>query len=838
MSSDSVFEARHALRRLARQPGFSVPVALTLALGIGATAAVFALVNAVLIRPLPYTEAGRLVEIGHAASRVDLPMTGVSVGTADYYRAHNRVFEDIGVYVEHVGTLTDRDQPERVRWAFATPSVFSVLRPAVTAGRLINPSDYEAGVVGVVHGALISHDLWVRRYGADPSLVGRTVELDRRALPVVGVLERGFHFPHPETDVWLAFGWPSSDAAKAGLGALWASAVARLKPGVSLAEARRDLQRLVHSLPDAFPDVTQAQLEAMGLCGAVVPLKDAIIGDVSVALLLLLATGGFLLLITWANAANLSLVRAEGLRHEVAVAQALGATDRHLGRRFLTEGVILAAVGGALGFVLASAAIRVHFGFAPDDIPRLREVGVDLTVVAVFFGLSLASAGLLAGVAFLSARRRPDLAGTLAGGGGRTTAGHRQQFVRSVLVTGQVAFALALLIGSALMAQSFWRLRHVRLGFDPDGAVAFRLPLPLPPSGTKNYYHATARIHQEVLERLRAIPGVAAAEAASTSGFPVTPVPSFYNVRLAAADRAADSSRDRPYAELSFATPGYFRAMGIPLLQGRTFRWEDTGRDGHGVILSASLARALFDRDDPIGRRVRWARPSRDPDYTIVGVAGDVPSDRIQDGPTKVLYFPNIYPPKADTITGVVHVYIPDDEFYVLRTHLPPMSLAPAIRRVIREVDPKLLTTQIGTLEALVDGSMARARLTMVLLLVAAATALGLAVTGIYGVLSYAVSRRTAELGVRIALGARPAAVVRMVVRQGALLTLAGIGLGVVGAVLLTRYLRALLYGVSPTDPVAFAAMAGLLLAVALAASYLPARRAAKVDPLAALRSE
>src|SRR6266566_2079015 len=791
MNSDSVFEARHALRRLARQPGFSVPVALTLALGIGATAAVFALVNGVLIRPLPYAEASRLVEVGHTASRVDLPMTGVSLGTADYYRAHNRVFEDIGVYVEHVGTLTDRDQPERVRYALATPSVYSVLRPAVTAGRLINPLDFEAGVVGVVHGALISHDLWVRRYGADPSLVGRTVELDRRPYPVVGVLERGFHFPHPETDVWLAFGWPSP--AKAGLGALWASAVARLKPGVSLGEARRDLQRLVHSLPDAFPDVTQAQLDAMGLRGAVVPLKDAIIGDVSVALLLLLATGGFLLLITWANAANLSLVRAEGLRHEVAVAQALGATDRNLGRRFLTEGVILATVGGALGFVLASAAIRVHFGFAPDDIPRLREVGVDLTVVAVIFGLSLSSAGLLAGVAFLSARRRADLAGTLAGAGGRTTAGHRQQVVRSVLVAGQVAFALALLIGSALMAQSFWRLRHVRLGFDPDGAVAFRLPLP-PPTGTKNYYHATARIHQEVLERLRAIPGVVAAEAASTSGFPVTPVPSFYNVRLTAADRGADSSRDRPYAELSFATPGYFRAMSIPLLQGRPFRWEDTGREG--------------------------------------------PSYRIQDGPTKVRYFPNIYPPKADTISGVVHSYIPDDEFYVLRTHLAPMSLAPAIRRVIREVDPKLLITQIGTLEALVDGSMARARLTMVLLLVAAATALGLAMTGIYGVLSYAVSRRTAELGVRIALGARPATVVRMVVRQGALLTLVGIGVGAVGAVVLTRYLRALLYEVSPTDPLAFAGMALLLSAVALAASYVPARRAARVDPMVALRHE
>src|SRR6266576_5628929 len=830
MSRDSLFGARHALRRLVRQPGFSLPVVLTLALGIGATTAVFAVVNGLLIRPLPYRDANRLVALGHFASRVELPMTGLSLGTADYYRAHNRAFEDIGVYVEQVGTLTDHDQPERVRWAFATPSVFTVLHPAVALGRLIRPGDYEPGVVGVVHGALISHELWVRRYGADPGLVGRTIELDRRTYAVIGVLEPGFHFPHPETDVWLPYGW--LPRTKAAVGYLGSSAVARLKPGVSLTEAQQDIQRLVQALPEAFPDVTPGQLEAMGLRGAVVPLKHAIIGDVDVALLLLLGAGAFLLLITWANAANLSLVRAEGLRHEVAVAQALGATDRNLGRRFLTEGAILATVGGALGFVLASAAIRVHFGFAPDDIPRLREVGVDLTVVAVILGLSLSSAGLLAGVAFLSARPRADLGGTLAGAGGRTTAGHRQQVVRSVLVAGQVAFALALLIGSALMAQSFWRLRHVRVGFDPDGAVAFRLPLP-PPTGTKNYYPATARIHQEVLERLRAIPGVVAVEAASTSGFPVTPVPSFYNVRLTAADQGADSSRARPYAELSFATPGYFRAMSIPLLQGRTFRWEDTGREGHGVILSASLARALFDREDPIGRRVRWARQSTDPAYTVVGVAGDVPSDRIQDGPTKVLYFPNIYPPKADTITGVVHNYIPDDEFYVLRTHLAPMSLTSAIRRIVREVDPKLLVTQLGTLQGLVDTSMARARITMMLLLVAAATALSLGVIGIYGVLSYAVSQRAAELGVRIALGASPATVIRMVVSKGALLTLAGIGVGSVAAFALTRYLRTLLYEVSPTDPMAFVAMATLLFAVALAASYVPARRAAKLDPLA-----
>lgn len=328
-------------------------------------------------------------------------------------------------------------------------------------------------------------------------------------------------------------------------------------------------------------------------------------------------------------------------------------------------------------------------------------------------------------------------------------------------------------------------------------------------------------------------------EAASTSAFPLTPVPSYYNFGMAVADRAAsEPAGGWPYGLLSFATPGYFRTMGIPLVRGRTFRPEDTGREGHGVILSASLAEALFGAEDPIGRLVRWARRSTDPDYTVVGVAGDVPSETLRDGPTKVFYFPNLYPPAADTITGVVHDFIPDNEFYVIRTRLPAASMVPVIQRVVREVDPKLGITQPGTLEKLVAGDMARTRLTMLLLIVASATALALGVIGIYGVLSYAVSRRINELGVRIALGQSPAGVVRMVLRQGATLAAAGIVAGLLAAFALTRYLRNLLYEVSPADPAAFASMAALLFAIAAAASYLPARRAGRIDPVRALRAD
>jgi predicted permease len=824
---DVASDLRWAVRRLTREPGYTVPAVMTLALGIGVTAAVFGLVNAVLIRPLPYPEADRLVVIRHAASRMDLPMNGVSPGIANYYRAHNRVFEDIGVYVEHPRTLTDLSEPEQVRSALVTPGLVTVMRPAFA----LPPA------AGGIDGVCISHALWVRRYGADPGIVGRTIRIGDTRRGVSCVLARGFQFPHPDTDVWDA--WHSAERAentsRASLRFLAYGGIARLRPATSLEEAERDLERLVRALPEAFPDVTTRQLEEMGLRAVVLPLKEAIIGDVRIALLLLLSAAAFLLLITWANATNLTLVRAERMRREVAVARALGASDGHLARRFLSESLCLGALGAALGLALATVAIDLRFGYAPDEIPRLREVAVDGAVLALTLGLSIASAGLLGVVALMSARG-PNLVSTLAAARSRVTASRREQSGRRLLVAGQVALALTLLIGSALMVRSFWRLKQIDLGFEPQGALTFRLPS-LPTEGP-NYYHNIARLHDDILRRLRALPGVGAAEAGNIAGFPLTPVPSFYKAPIAAADRAREPADDWPWALFSFATPGYFQAMGIPLVRGRSFRTEDTGRDGHGVILSASLAHALFGDEDPIGRRVRWARRNGEPDYMVVGVAGDVPSESIRDGPARVFYFPNLYPPKADTITGVVHIHIPQDEFYVVKTHLPPSAVVPPIQRAIREVDPTLVMTQVGTLDELVAASMARTRLTMLLLLVAAATALALGMIGIYGVLAYAVSQRTKEIGVRIALGASPDAVVRMVVHQGALLALAGIAVGVLAAWGLARYLRSLLYEVSPSDPVAFAAMTVLLFVVALAASYVPARRAGRIDPVQALKVE
>jgi len=832
---DLARDIRHGLRRLVREPGFSLPVVATVALGIGVMTAVFALVNAVLIRPLPYPDAGRLVQVGHAASGVELATTGLSHGTLAYYRDHNRAFDGIGAYVEHIYTLSDGGAPEQVRVALSSLGLLATLGVTPQLGRLPTAEDV---AIGERYAVLISHDLWVRRYGADPGVIGRTIELDRQPNVVLGVMPPGFHFPHPETQVWAAWDtdWVLREhGPSADVGDLYMAGVARLAPGVSVDQAQRDLDRLIRTLPDVYPDVTAERLERMGLRSVVVPLKTAVVGDVRVPLLLLAATGAFLLLITWANATSLSLARAERQRMEVAVERALGATSGRLARRFLSESILIAAAGGVLGLALASVAVRLRFGFDAEQIPRLGEVGMDGAALAFAVGLTLATAVLLAAVP-LAAAKRPGFEGALTGAAGRMTAGRREQAGRRLLVAAQVALALTLLVGSALMARSFWRLqRVVELGFRPEGALTFYLPIPAREYGD---YHRSSRVHHEILERLRALPGVDAVEAASMASFPLTPVPAYHNDRIVALDRPPGDSAEATYALHGFATPGYFQAMGIPLLHGRTFQRIDTSRDAHGVILSASLARALFGDEDPIGRRVRWAGTSGYPPYTVVGVVGDVPSERLTDGPSRVMYFPNLYPPQADTITFVVHVYIPSDEMYVVRTRLDPLSLVPAIRRAIDEVDPKLVMARVSLLEDIVARSMAQARLTMLLLFVGAATALALGVIGIYGVLSYTVRRRTQELGVRIALGATPAQVIRMVVGDGARIALVGVVAGLLAAFALTRFLRSLLYQVSPADPLAFVSAAALLLGVALLASYAPARRAARIDPVQALKAE
>jgi putative ABC transport system permease protein len=824
---------RHAARRLRRVPTYALAVVVALALGIGASAAVFSLVNTILLRPLPYPQSDRIVGVRHTA-RTDLPALGVSNSLTLYYGKENHSFADVGMYFERVVTFTGPGEAERVSAAEVSPNVFSILHVTPALGRLPVTADFDPSH-SYSTGVLIGYGLWMRRYAGDPTVVGRPITINSDPAVIVGVAPPGFQFPKAGTQAWLGTPPERLDGvAKAQLRALYYSGIGRLKPGASIAGAQRDLQRLVDRIPEAFPATTRAKFEPLGLRAEVVPLKDLIVGHVSARLWLVLATAAFLLLLTWTNVTNLALVHAERQRKDIAVERALGATTGHLAVRCLAEGVLLGVVAGGLGFGLAALAVSAQFGFQAEQLPRVTEVRVDGTLAGAVVVLTTISILLVTVVSLVSARR-PARAGSLSSGLVRTTSGRQEQRARRVLVGAQLAIALTLLIASGLMVQSFWRLLNVPLGFRPAGVYTFFLPTNALASPD---YAPYARVTDELLTKLRVVPGVEAAESATRGAFPVAPAAWINRQRTSPSEGPAADSTKSPSALFGFATPGYFKAMGIPLLTGRTFLTSDMNPGSSGVVVSAALARALFGDQPALGRQVRFD-PTGERRYTVVGVVGDIPTEGIAEGPSKTLYFPNVFPLPIDPATGKPAgaglSYLPTQEMYVLRTTLPAASILRAARNAVREVDPRLVVVDPQPLDALVAGSIAGTRLTMLLLVVAAVTALIVGLVGIYGIQAYAVTLRTSELAVRIALGASPASATAMVVREAALLTTFGIAAGLLAAAGVTRLMVSLLYGVRPGDPVVYAAMATLLAAVALGASYLPARRVGRIDLVQAL---
>lgn len=811
-----------AARRLLRTPMFAGTAVLTLALGIGATTAILALVDAVLLRPLPYAHPDRLVELRHAAPGFEITDGGQSDATFSHYLQGNRVFSDMGAYLENVVTLTDTEQPERVQVTMATPGVFSTLRTRPLHGRLFTAEEGEPGAPPV---AVISHGLWMRRYGGDPALVGKTVEVNRSPRQVVGILPPGFAFPRRETEVWISMGVEPSGA---GVRDLYLGGVGRLREGVTPRAAQADLQRLVGTFSEAYPDAPAGVLRQAGFQAVVTPLKDRVVGGVRPALVILACAVAFLLLVALANVANLFLVRSAGRAREVAVERALGASDGDLARGFMAESLLLAAVGGALGLGLAFAAVRLRFGFGAGALPRLDEVRLGGVALAVGIGLAVAS-GVAFGAVSLARAGRSAPAEGLRGGGGRTTGSRRWHTAQRFLVAMQVALALALLIGSAVMVQSLRALRQVELGFDPRQVLTLEVSLP-----ARQYraYGDAARFHAQVLERVRGLPGVTAAEA--TFALPLTQSLASFSGGVEVQGRPPRPGEIRPAVAYNLASEGYFAALGIPLLRGRAFRAGDLAGEAPAVVVSDALARGLVGAEDPVGRRVRLADGEDGAWFTIVGVAGNVHGEAVTGGPARTLYLPVL----ADAPEGVAPPLIPRDLTLVVRTALPPASMADAVRRAVHEVDAKVPVAHVRTLQDIVDAASARSRLTALLLLSAAATAVFLGLLGIYGVVSYSVAQRTPEFGVRLALGATPGQLNRLVLRQGAVVAAAGVAAGVVAAFALTRLLRGLLYQVSPSDPLAFAAMSVLLFGVAVAASYLPARRAASTDPLRAMRAD
>jgi len=826
-------ELRFAARRLRRSPGFAVTAAATLALAIGANAALFTVVQRVVVNPLPYPEADRLIELDHGSVRLRVGAgMGNTAGLFFHYLERSRTIDRAALYRTIDRTLSGNGEPERIRVTRVTPSLASVLRVAPVVGRWFSDDE---GKPGAAPAAVLSHGLWTRRYSSDAGILGRQVMLDGVATTVVGVMPPSFAFPEPAVEAWTA----EPLARSMGFGLWNYSGVARLREGVSIDAARAELTSLIADVPAAFPgDATALGNVETQLLFTGRTLKEATVGGVTRALWILLAAVGVLLLVACANVANLFLVRSETRQREVAVRRALGATRAGIARFFLTESVLLAATAGAFGLLLAAGAVRLLLAFGPATLPRLHEIRLDSMSVAFTAALSLLAA-VACGV--LPLWRGARLSPSLHDVGRTSTASRGRHRIRHVLMAAQVALALVLLVASGLLVRSLQNLRAIDPGFDASSALTFRIGLP-----NAGYPSLAAVVagHHAILERLAALPGVLRASA--TSCLPLAGGCSGNTVLIEG--RTYPPGTAPPLALFRAVAGGYFETMGMRIVRGRGIDRGDVDRAERVVVVSEGLAKRYFVGEDPIGRRLASNKPPArtgqpaDPIWlTIVGVAADVPT-RALAGPIEPNRLPLLFMPMsiASGPDAPRMTIGPDAAVmsYVVRTAPSPHSILPSVRRAIDEVDSTLALAQVKTLQETLDAAAAQMAFTMVLLTIAASVTLLLGAIGIYGVMSYIVSQRVAEIGIRIALGAEPGTVAGMIARQGGLVALVGAGVGLGAAFAGTRLIESLLYGVSSRDPGVFIATTALLLAVALAACWLPARRAARLSPMQALRME
>jgi predicted permease len=800
MVADLWQDVRYGLRCMRMRPGFTMIAVLTLSLGIGPITAIFTLVEAVLFKPLPYPAPQQLVRV--------YKNTNLSASVPDFveWRDQNQVFEQMGTFsIYSVFNLTSEGEPEAVQGSVVSANLFATLGVKPLLGRCFRPAEDKAGSPPAV---VLNYRFWQQRFGGDLNILDRQIVFDGQAYTVIGVMPQGFEFPIAPTGTQLwanAVFDPNDPTTPRGNNFL--NVLARLKPGVSLAQAETDLQTV---LQPQYPNSLRVNLMS---------LSEQLTGDTKTPLLILLGAIAFVLAVACANVANLLLVRAAGRQKEVAVRTALGASQFRLFRQFLIESLLLAVLGGALGLLLASTSLDLLVSLSPLRIPRLTEVHIDGRVLA-FLSLIVLLTGAIFGT--LSAFRVSDreLREALKEGSGRSTSGQRRQRLRSSLVVIEIALSLVLLLGTGLMLRSFLKLQSVAPGFNPEGVLCINVTLPQTRYPERSQ---RAAFTQQTLERLETLPQVESVAAASfnywTMGSSLR--------RFAIEGVPLPEPGQENFANYSSISPDYFHTFGIQLVAGRAFTVRDDMQSTGVAIINQTLARRFFPGEEVIGKRIRFYN-SRDPQppwLEIVGVASDV-----KQGSLVQEVQPEIQIPYAQG----AH---PPLTFFV-RTGGDPKVLKEAVKSAILTVDKDQPIAWTTTLEETVTNSMTDRRGLMFLLAVFASVALLLAAIGIYGVMSHTVAQRTHEIGIRQALGATPADVLKLVVRQGLVLILLGLGVGVGGGLLLTRILSGMLFQVSPTDLLTFIGVPFILILVALLACYLPARRATKVDPLVALRHE
>ena len=798
----------YAIRGLWRRPAFALAAVVTLALGIGANAAIFSVVNAVLLQPLPYPDAERLMMVWTYNPRQGFDKDVGTYPNFEDWRRESRSFERLAAYTTTSYTLTGSGDPLHIRGAVVTPGFFEALGVSPLRGRAIGSNDAAAGGHRV---AVLSHGLWMRRFGGDPGVVGRTVPLSGVSHDVIGIMPEEFAHPE-EAELWTPLA-PTERFAElmASRGSFWLTVIGRLRSDVARAAAQAEMDAIAARLERGYP-------ANAGLGVRLVPLHEEIVGDVRRPLLVLLGAVGFVLLIACANVANLLLTRAAARQRELAVRAALGAGRARIARQLLTESVVLALVGGAAGLLLAAWAVDLLHALAPAHVPRLSLVRVDAAVLAYAMAASVIT-GIFFGLAPVS--QSSSTADALKDGARGGTDSPRGRRLRSALAIGEIAVALVLVVGAGLLVRSFIALTRVDLGFETRGLLALRLQLP---RAAYPKPEQVAAFYERLTERIRALPGVESAAAASSILLPSLPQSAGVIVENRPPDTSAGARVPVPYDAI---TPDFFDTLRIPVLKGRRFTAGDAAGGLPVVIVNEAFERRYFPDGDPLGRRVAFgSAPAPDTAwYTIVGVVRDTRRAGVDRAPWAEMYFP-----QAQAQDPAM--------FVVLRTSGDPVALAAAARAAVWSLDRTQAVSSVRTLRDMVDRTQANRRFTTLLLLVFACVALALAAVGVYGVIAYSTAQRTQEIGIRMALGAGRSDVLRLVLGEGVRIGVFGLAIGIAGAAFASRLLTGLLFGVPRWDPLTFVAVPLLLLAIAAIASWIPARRAVRLDPVRAMRAD